>query len=186
MDAVQTWFAAGFNQLHPMLQDLHRHGGRLHGQIDIQYGRGLAGLLGKRFAAKFGLPLGVSSTALDVHIHSDGQALYWQRTFSGATQRQSVFSPVGNWPAGYWLEKTGAVQLVLAVQVIDGGWHWQPLQCRLFGVRIPLFCMPQVRAYKTIENSQYRFYVGVSLPMLGFLFSYSGLLSAKLTPPSKS
>ena len=55
--AAQTWFDGAFTRLHPLLQQLHRTGGTLDGVIGIRTGRGIAGILGRRLAARLGVPL---------------------------------------------------------------------------------------------------------------------------------
>jgi hypothetical protein len=67
----------------------------------------------------------------------------------------------------------------LAVDVLDGGWYWRCLAVRIDKVAIPLWLMPRMTAYKTIEQQHYRFYVAFSLPVLGLLLSYNGLLQLK-------
>ncbi len=42
---VQKWFGESFNNLHPLLQQIHIHGGTLQGEIDIKLCKGLAGFL---------------------------------------------------------------------------------------------------------------------------------------------
>ena len=51
-DIVRDWFDSDFSDLDPLLQKLHVVGGELTGNIDISYGSGLAGLIGKRLAKK--------------------------------------------------------------------------------------------------------------------------------------
>lgn len=178
MDAVERWFGEGFKSLHPLLQDLHREGGTLVGTASIEYGAGLAGWLGQRMASRFGIPKGASSVPLRVTIRSDERRLYWGRVFAGASRVDSVFEPVGAWPDGHWLERTGALELALKIDSTGGGWRWLPFKFSVSGIPVPPAFMPKVTAYKAIEDGRYRFCVGVTLPLVGFVFSYSGALSA--------
>lgn len=50
----------------------------------------------------------------------------------------------------------------------------------LHGVRMPLWLLPRTTAYKRIEAGRYRFQVAFSLPLLGTVLSYGGLLTATL------
>lgn len=52
---VSDWLGAAFTQ-HPLLQSLHRHGGKLRGQVGTGSGRGLAGIEDGRYQ-RFALPL---------------------------------------------------------------------------------------------------------------------------------
>ncbi|WJN58007.1 hypothetical protein [Pseudomonas sp. SO81] len=54
-NSVTSWFGEHFTELHPLLQRLHREGGELAGEVEVRYGQGLAGLLGRRLANKLGL-----------------------------------------------------------------------------------------------------------------------------------
>ena len=93
---------------------------------------------------------------------------------------RSIFTAVGTMDAGYWLENTCPVALVLTVDLLAGGWHWRCLSIRLWGIPLPLWLFPKSKAYKKIEGDKYRFYVGFSLPFFGNVLSYSGLLEATL------
>ena len=176
MSVVERWFGAGFTQLHPLLQKLHQQGGKLHGDVDLQFGRGLAGVIGVRLATRLGVPTKQARVKFQVNIHDSDNTLHWNRYFADSAVLYSRFQPSGSWPHGHWLESTGAVKLALAVDVIEGGWYWRPLKAWLHGVRIPLWLLPHTEAYKRIEEGRYQFYVGFSLPLLGNLFSYSGAL----------
>jgi hypothetical protein len=176
---VADWFSEGFAQLHPQLQQLHQQGGQLDGVVDVQFGQGLAGFIGQRLAKKLGIPTTHTPHHLTVDISHSHQALHWHRSFDNNIVMPSVFYPTGHWPTGYWTEKTGHLQMDLAVDVIDGAWFWRCVSVRVGKLPVPLWLMPQMTAYKTIEQQQYRFYVGFSLPVLGLLLSYSGLLQLK-------
>lgn len=185
--AVSTWFGAGFAQLHPLLQDLHRHGGRLHGPVQIRMGRGIGGWIGRRLARKLGVPVGENQAhTLEVTIHhADGQ-LHWDRRFDDAHRFPSTFRPSGQWPAGHWIEDTSAVALLLQVDVIDGGWYWRFIGAQRGSLRLPAWLLPRSNAYKRIEQGRYRFSVSFALPILGELLAYEGLLDADTTSAHQS
>jgi len=176
---VSNWFGTQFAQLHPLLQTLHRHGGRLRGEIDIELGRGIAGTIGRRLARSVGIPVDRAQCGFEVEIRHTETALLWHRRFDSGAQMWSSFEPVGAWPEGYWVERTGALQLHLTVDVVDGGWQWRPLRAALHGVRVPLFLLPRTRAGKYVEGGRYVFGVEFSLPVLGRVLSYSGALRAE-------
>ena len=178
MTTVEDWFGAGFADLHPLLQRLHRDGGLLRGQVDVSFGRGLAGFFGKRLAARLGVPAVAGPHDLQVSIHSAGGVLHWSRSFDGQTQFCSEFRPVGHYPTGYWTEQTGPLSLALGVRVLAGGWHWEHRRTRLFGLAVPKALFPGALASKRIEGELYRFAVEVSAPVLGKLLGYSGNLAA--------
>jgi hypothetical protein len=173
---VKDWFAAEFSQLAPQIQQLHLYGGRLVGEVAVAYGKGLAGMLGRRLANKLGIPdAGEHHLVVDISHHADG--LHWDRTFDNKTIMRSTFKPVGvKTSNGYWLEHTGPVEIRLTVDIREGGWYWRILGYRVRGLRLPVWLFPGSQAYKFIEAGDYRFYVAFHLPLLGKLVSYGGVL----------
>jgi len=178
---AQDWFGEFFRNLHPLLQQIHHHGGTLQGEIDIRLGKGLAGFLGRRLAKKLGVPVMQSRSGYKVSISHVGGKLIWARKFipeDGASQELiSVFVPYGHYPHGYWQESTGLMHFRLTVDILEGGgWSWRVLGARMHGIPLPVKLFPQSQAYKCIEEGRYRFYVGFVMPGLGLLLSYSGVL----------
>ncbi|AHK17635.1 DUF4166 domain-containing protein [Thalassolituus oleivorans] len=58
---------------------------------------------------------------------------------------------------------------------------WRCLKVNFLGFSIPRWLIPKTNAYKTIENGKYCFHVEFSLPIIGTLVSYQGLLRAENT-----
>lgn len=175
---IEKWFGDDFAKLHPLIQKLHHEGGKLTGEVDISYGNGIAGLIGRRLAKKLGIPTNKKANTLQVNIRHSSEALHWDRTFNGSHKVKSVFVPNGRYPAGSWTENSGNVSLVLRVEVIDGGWHWVQQAISLKGLSLPLWLFPKTTAYKSVRDGKYIFSVSFSLPVLGHLMSYSGQLVA--------
>ena len=175
---VQSWFDGRFGELHPLLRQLHLIGGELAGPVNIAYGKGLAGFIGRRLAKKMNIPEAGQHT-LVVRISHQPDGLHWDRCFDGLVDMRSVFTPVGKIGAGYWMENSGPLKMRLTVDITDGGWYWRCLSFRFQGIPFPVWLFPHSKAYKTVEDGRYRFYVGFSLPVLGELLSYSGLLEAE-------
>ncbi len=186
--STQAWFGDSFQNLHPLLQQIHIHGGTLQGEIDIKLGKGLAGLLGRRLAKKLGVPTRHARSGYKVSISHAAGKLIWAREFiapDGAAQELvTVFAAHGQYPHGHWQESTGLMHFRLTVAILEGGgWNWRVLGASLYGIPVPVRLFPQSQAYKCIEDGRYRFYVGFVMPGLGLLLSYSGLLD--LTPAIK-
>jgi hypothetical protein len=175
---VKNWFGDQFSNLHPLLQKLHSDGGELVGDVEISYGKGLAGIIGGRLGKKMNLPSeGVHQ--LTVSISHDVDGLHWWRRFDEQTVIKSLFKPVGDIEQGYWIETTGPLSMKLTVDIKNGGWFWRCLKVNFLGLPIPRWLIPHTNAYKIIENGKYRFYVEFSLPIIGSLVSYQGLLRAE-------
>jgi len=175
--AVEAWFGDAFNQLHPMLQQLHINGGTLAGKVQVRMGRGAAALVGRRLARQLGIPPVNGDIALTVHIHSSATTLHWNRTFGDGDTFASVFTPVGTYPTGHWVESSGALRLFLGVAIVDGGWEWRQRGGRLWRVPVPAWLLPRTTASKRIEQGAYHFAVRVSIPLLGEVLSYGGTLA---------
>lgn len=176
---VKRWFGDKFYQLHPLLQQLHIQGGNLSGDVTITYGSGIAGLIGQRLAKKMQLPK-AGSHNLSVNIHHSSDGLHWDRSFNNQNQVRSLFVPVGDINNGYWVEHTAPLCMNLTVDINNGGWHWRCLNVSFLGLPIPLWCIPHTNAYKVIDNDNYRFHVEFTLPLIGTLVCYQGLLTAAI------
>jgi len=182
-NAVVQWFGSQFENLHPLLQELHLNGGQLLGTVEIKIARGVRGLLGRRIARKLGIPERGGMQDFAVNIYHKNNALHWDRCFGANKKMMSVFRPVGCWPSGYWIENTGLMTLNLTVDVIEGGWYWRFLNLEIGGARFPQWLLPRTTAYKRIENGKYCFCVEIELPGFGTILSYEGILEAESNAP---
>jgi hypothetical protein len=180
--SVEDWFGDAFERLHPQLQALHRHGGTLRGAVEIRFGSGIARLAGRLLAHRLGIPAPAADNRLEVSIFSDAQGLHWNRRFNGDRDFRSLFIPIGKFPDGHWLERSGPIELALQVALIDGGWHWRPLRSRIFGLKLPYWMLPITTAHKQFVDGRYVFSVTIGLPLLGTVLSYRGRLDALPTP----
>lgn len=181
---VTRWCGEAFERLHPLLQALHRDGGRLRGTVAIRTGRGIAGAIGRRLAHALGIPLDRAERDFEVEIRHQRDALVWHRRFDDGSTMVSRFEPVGAWPDGCWTEHTGALRLDLAVDVVDGGWRWRTLRARWRGIPLPLAPLPRSRAGKRIVDDRYVFEVAFALPLFGDLLGYDGVLDAEPATPA--
>lgn len=176
INSVTQWFGESFNELHPLLQQLHETGGVLKGTVQIQLSTNpVSRFMGKRLAKKLGIPTDLAQCPFQAIIRHTPDTLIWGRQF-GKQSMVSTFKPIGVYPTGFWLETTGAIQLRLGVVIKGGGWTWVTQSMRFKALNLPLKIMPRTHAYKSIEAGQYRFAVEFSLPVIGRLLSYSGLL----------
>lgn len=176
MSSVESWFGEGFDRLHPMLQALHREGGRLEGVVCFRPGRGIAGVIGRRAMRRLSIDPARPEQTLVVDIRHEDGALRWARRFGSASEAVSWFRPVGHWPDGHWEERAGALTLRLAVETDGGGWRWRQIGCRWRGLRVPAWLAPVVEAGKRIEADGYRFDVAIRLPLFGEVLAWGGRL----------
>ena len=173
-----AWFGSHLDRLHPALQLLHRTGGVLQGPVRITVGRGPAGWFGRRMARTLGVPSDRTEARMRVCISHAGDGMHWSRSFDAGAARTSVFTPVGRYPDGHWLERSGRTCLRLQVGIEpDGGWCWQLVELRLGGWPLPALLRPRMRACKRIDGSgRYHFEVNFAWPGLGTLLRYAGQL----------
>ena len=94
-------------------------------RVGIGFGRGLAGIAGRRLARTLGIPRDGDSHLLEVTIAHDDAVLHWDRRFDDEHCFASTVRPCGRWPDGGWIEDTAAISLRPQVDVIDGGWYWR-------------------------------------------------------------
>lgn len=172
---VKNWLGEQFKNLHPLLQKLHLTGGQLSGDVHISFGTGIAGAIGRKLAKKMHFP-GPGTHQLKINISHSLHGLAWERSFNSQAPVTSLFKPIGNIDSGYWIESTGPLEMKLTVDIINGGWFWRCLSVNFLGIPIPKWLIPHTNAYKTIDNDLYRFHVELSLPLIGPLVSYQGLL----------
>lgn len=179
MNPVVQWFGDKFSSLDPLLQNLHRYGGEISGLVAVEYGKGIGGFVGRRVGKILGLPNEPGVHEFSVSITHTDSALLWSRRFNANQKMVSVFVPHGRYPSGFWSESTGNIALTLGVFVNEGGWYWVQRKVRFKGLSLPLFLVPSTTAYKRINSGKYEFSVSLKLPLIGKLFSYSGLLTPK-------
>jgi hypothetical protein len=72
-------------------------------------------------------------------------------------------------------------QRSLTVDIREGAWYWRVLAGKIHGIAVPLWLLPKTTAYKRIEDGAYRFNVAISVPILGTVLSYSGLLTPRIS-----
>jgi Domain of unknown function (DUF4166) len=176
LSPTERWFGPRFDELHPLLQRLHREGGRLRGRVEFAEGSGIAGMFGAIARKRLGLT-DDSTHILSVVIRNADDGLHWSRRFDAGEEVVSLFRPIGRLPNGHWLERAGPIELKLTVDIVDGGWYWRQLGCRAFGIPLPSWCAPRIDAHKRIEGEGYRFAVAIALPLIGRTVAYAGTLA---------
>lgn len=174
---VAHWFGDAFAQLAPQLQALHAHGGMLRGPCKVAYGKGLAGVVGKLLAQRLGIGAAGGNATMTVTIAADVTGLRWSRRFNDGPAFVSHFEPVGRYPDGYWLERSGAIKLRFGVVLKEGAWHWQQQQLSWLGMPLPGRLMPETIASKAVVDGAYVFGVDIRFPLLGTVLSYRGALA---------
>lgn len=177
-NVITEWMGNDFFSLHPLLQELHIHGGVLKGNVDIQTGNNsLSHYLGQRLAKKLGIPVSSGTHTLQVAISHNKDTLIWERIFDDIHKMTSIFKPIGIKQSGFLLEESGPQKMRLTIDVKDGGWYWRWLDIKSKDKNFFKFILPYSEAYKYInENNEYVFCVKFKFFGLGNILTYKGVL----------
>ncbi len=83
--------------------------------------------------------------------------------------------------ASEWLvrERFGPVSVDMALVTDEGCLRYRVRRWAIFGIPLPLFLGPRSNAVESVENNVFCFDVTVSLPLLGLIVRYHGLLAAR-------
>ena len=95
----------------------------------------------------------------------------WTRDFSGKRFR-SELSEAG----GRLTERFGAMRFHFDLPVSPRGLEMVIERWTIFGVPMPLFLAPKVKARETVEGGQFAFDVSIALPLIGRIVRYRGTL----------
>jgi hypothetical protein len=152
----------------------------MHGSERRVRARGTAEVRGDDGAAARALrrllrmPTPAAAVPLEVEIERDGVHEAWCRTF--ARERfASKLAPSTRW-ADAFEERIGPVRLTFAVEIAAGRMRWVTREVRAFGVRLPLRVFSGVQASCGERKGRYDFDIRVTLPGVGLLIAYAGML----------
>src|SRR5690349_20256630 len=108
---VEEWFGSGFAELHPLLQLLHRKGGVLRGPVEVSFGQGLAGVVGRRLASRLRLALAAPNDPSVWRSSSESHPSHYSRLQGNRGRSVSVLGRSqgsSTWQAAGLLGQTGA------------------------------------------------------------------------------
>jgi Domain of unknown function (DUF4166) len=165
-----------FAALPPTLQALHDGASSTtwQGQADVERG---SSIFARIMARVFRLPPAGPNQMLSVTFKPAGDTEIWTRKF-GAKQFRSVQFAQG----GTLCEAVGASRLIMDVSADAAGLQLTMLGAQLFGVPLPRFLVPQIRAVETEQNGRFHFDVESWLPGSGRLVHYQGWLEPVNSP----
>lgn len=159
--------AGGEAALPPVLARAHRGHAKLFGAVDVERG----GLPASIIAAIAGMPeagRGIPFFVTGDHRH---EAVSWLRNFDGV-RFDSTFEREGD----HLIERHGPLQLRLKIVVEDGRLTYRLIDARCLGFTLPAWLTPSLDAWEAEEDGRYQFEVAISLPGVGLLARYGGLL----------
>lgn len=157
-----------FQQLHPLLQELHdRPEGKAEGVFRIirppqLFQRLLGTLLGMPAAAE-NVP-----TTLQVQLLDNGVEK-WARSFG--TFRMTTWQ----WPwRDLLLERSGPVTFGMHLEIADGGMRFICKRVWLLGIPLPLLLAPRVFALVSPVDGGWQAKVQLRFPLIGEMLGYEG------------
>ena len=166
-DAFRTACGTAFDQLPEVVRSAHTGKSRLAGQVRIQRGSWLAGLV----ADALGLPSAGDSVAMTVDSDHRPDCMMWNRSFGGRAFRSRFRLEQGG-----LTESIGPFRLHLRLAVEDGRLCYRLSRVSLRGIPWPRRLAPRLEAWEGAAGAHYEFAVEVRLPFLGRLVRYEGRL----------
>ncbi|ARU54131.1 multipass membrane protein [Oleiphilus messinensis] len=170
MNIFTTHIGEEFHELSPLLQKVHTGHSRMEGCIAVKRGGKLANII----CNIFGFPRHNLQTDLAVECDHNAESMVWVRYFDGLKMSSRFIS--GN---NCLVEKLGPLSMRFKTRVNEGALEYHFLGTRLFGIPMPAFLCPQIKAREQEKNGYYSFNVSVSMFLIGFVLSYGGELSVK-------
>ncbi|WP_305983682.1 DUF4166 domain-containing protein [Roseibium sp. MMSF_3544] len=157
------------------VRDLHEVSSSrtFRGTADVT--RGNSGL-GNLVCALVGFPPEANDVPVTVAIERRGDKEHWQRTF-GKKTFASVLSLRGANGGGHICERFGALEFDIDLEFENARLHYPVKRARGFGVPLPRWLVPVSQASEFEENGRFNFDVKVSLPGIGMLVRYRGVLT---------
>jgi hypothetical protein len=133
-----------------------------------------------RALARLGrLPAAGEAVDVRLQVTARESAEEWRRTFAG----RPLVSAQSNRGAGLLVERMGIVEMRFRLEAVGGALNYQTVSValRLGPLRIPLPCWlsPYVAAWEKAvdDTNQIHVSVDVTLPLLGRLIAYDGILT---------
>jgi len=160
-----------YPDLAELIKQAHIGDIQLTGSVFVRQGNLLARLLCKLL----NMPKAGESVQLVVHGSHTDHEMRWSRTFDGHVM-QSCFKEHGP----YLVEKMGPISLWMQLRVADGALEYKLIRARFWGLPLPAFLAPKLKACEMEKTSGYDFAVRIDLPVIGKLIEYGGIL--KLSP----
>jgi hypothetical protein len=158
---------------------------RLHGEGEIVRAAGTFRVchgnnrLARVLARLGGLPAAGDAVAIHLHITPNGIAEKWHRTFAG----KSLVSWQRPGRNGLLVEEMGPLEIRFRLEVCEGSLQYHTasvaLRLGLWRVPLPRWCIASMsgREQPLDDPRQTAIDVEVSLPLLGMLISYDGVVT---------
>ncbi len=169
MNVLKRHLGEQFSALSPLIQQAHIGKIRLEGKVYVRQGNTIARML----CRMLNMPDEGESVNLIVDGYHQQHSMRWNRCFDGQLMK-SNFQEQGP----FLIEYLGPLKLWLKLKVDDKGTlNYRLKQVSLCRVPIPAWLAPGLVAFESDQSGGYDFYVRISLPLVGKLIEYGGLIS---------
>lgn len=165
---LKTCLGDEYEKLAPLIQVSHLGRTRLEGHADIQRGNPLAQIL----CLLTGMPRSAKNARFVVEGDHLPEGMRWNRLING--------KPMNSWFAldkGLLVEKLGFIHMSMKLRVEESALIYTIVKTKILGIPIPSFLAPRVEAREEQVGNDYVFQVAVSLPLVGLLIKYAGVLT---------
>ena len=177
MSLYQNLLREHWNAVSPRVKNSHLSGKELHANccLDVV---GSSNVVGKIIGRIISLPVPGKAAPVTLHIHECPEGELWERMFPDCNLR-SVQSQSAE---GYLVDRFGVIAFCFHLEVSNGGIINQHRKTYLrFGVlslRLPWFVSPRVVSHEEPDDkeSASRITVSLSMPLVGHLLSYNGIV----------
>lgn len=150
------------------------------GQAEIAGGSNPLARLAVRL---FGLPRPAQDTPLTVEFEPDAGGETWTRRFGGQTMTSRQWAGAGH-EQGLLCEAVGPLVFASDLLVAPRCLILALRRWRLFGLPLPLWLAPRVRASERVEGGRFCFDVAIEHPLVGLIVRYRGWLTAPVLEPA--
>jgi hypothetical protein len=165
-----------FNALPAQIQELHGTAAprRWAGTASVKRGRGLIANL---IAAMIGLPRSAVAVPVTVDFSPENGGERWRRTFGGKS-----FSSLQTCGSGrnshLMVERFGLAAYAIALVIEEDRLLLVPRRWSLCGIAMPRRLLPTAASYETARDERFSFNVDISIPLIGRIVAYEGVLEA--------
>jgi hypothetical protein len=177
MNLYRELLGEQWNHVSPKVKNSHLSGEVLRAQccLDVV---GSPNFLGKIISRIVSFPAPTKGANVHLHIRSSPEGELWERIFPDRNL-QSVQSQC---PAGYLIDRFGLMAFWFRLETLRGGILHNHMRTYIglgiFNLRLPMFISPKVVSHEEPDPDEEasRIKVSVSLPMVGHLLTYSGIV----------
>lgn len=159
-------------KLSPLVRDVHTRpqGVEARGIFAVRHGKGW---FRRALAWVMRLPPSAEAMPVTLRVEVQGEEEYWVRTFG-----KFVFATRQYARAGLLWEVLWPVSIGMRLSVEEGSLYFTTQKIRILGIPWPLWLSPCPEATASQkDDTTWKVYVAVSLPLLGMIACYQGEIS---------